>query len=137
MLEREREREYELLLACLRPGRRDGEDLHRNEADNTAPAKADAAAVEQAHVQTVRPSAHLFQNMAILFGKARRNALLLLLDLAGWAAVAAVDGDVFEKGVLRQVLAAGSGKRGAAAWTLWATLGAERGKTGNRCSAYL
>lgn len=90
--------------------------VRRNYRDGAAPTEADAAYGEQAHVETPSSPLDLGQDPAIVFGNARRDGLLALLDLARGLAVEPRGRNGFEVWVLvqspgqRKALGAGRSK---------------------------
>lgn len=75
-------------------------NLQRQNADDTTPAEANTAAVEERHVEAVRPSAHLFEDLGVIWGEPGREATFASLGFACCLPVPVIDGDFLFEGIL-------------------------------------
>ena len=77
-------------------------NLHRNDANDAAPSESDPAAVEQAHVEPVRPPLHLCEHLAIVLGEAWWQSLAPLLEFPVRRAVESRGRDLLKVWILQR-----------------------------------
>jgi hypothetical protein len=75
-------------------------NLHWEEPDDAAPAKADTAAIEERHVETICPFANLLEDLEVIVGQTFRESTLACLGLSGLMSISVQDRDLFLKRIL-------------------------------------
>jgi len=71
----------------------------RDDANDTTPTEANTAAVEQRHVETVGPSANLFEDLGVILGEPSRESAFASLGFACWLSALVIDGDFLFEGI--------------------------------------
>lgn len=74
--------------------------LHRNDANDTTPTKANTTAVEQRHVEAIGPLANLFEDFGVIWGKPGRESTFASLGFACCHSMLVIDGDLLFEGIL-------------------------------------
>jgi hypothetical protein len=77
-----------------------GNNLHWEKPDDAAPAKANTAAIEERHVQTIRPLANPLEDLEVIVGQTIRKSALARLGLSRLMSIPVQNGDLFLERVL-------------------------------------